>query len=177
MHGKMSIRIGIALVITAFGAGLTGCVTSPRPAPTILVYFNEQRIIETAEKAIRAEYPGIWLSDYKLSQILCIQRPTLDPSYVEFGKGSDFTVRNTAYLARMPDRRPPRLYVEWLGVDPIEVVRGETRYEDRKKVQKLRVIMTGEGHVQDVTRSEVWLERAGREKGLPDAVFETPSNP
>jgi hypothetical protein len=64
-----------------------------------------------------------------------------------------------------------RIFVEWLGRDALAVERGGTPERDRKKVRKIRVVLSSEGDVIDVIDTSTWLARTGMEAdaGSPSA--------
>lgn len=138
---------------------LSGCVTTPRPAPRQLLYLDERVIVDQASKVVRKAYSGIWLSDYKLTRIIVIKDAAPMPDYVSMERGSDFTVEDTIYLADLPDPPPVRIQVFWIGRNPIELKKGKIRALDRKKVEKIKVEMTADGRVLEIEKSAVWLGR------------------
>lgn len=161
-----------AILFVAICCVCIGCQTTKTVSDGRLVSLSEDRIVGVASKAVKEKYPAIRLSDYALGQIVCIHYPALTPAYIDMGRGSEFSSQDSLFLGGTGMPRQQRIFVDWLGIDSIEVEKGPTPDKDRKKVKKIRVEMTSTGRIEGVSEGATWLQRSMVGKGYPKGVKE-----
>lgn len=105
----------------------------------LLAVLDTERIRALGAAAVRERYPQLDVSRLDRGMVLCVA-------------SADETAQR-------------HVYVSWLGRVALELQRGATSREDRKKVNKVQVKMTADGQILDVATSTVWL---GRSSGAAD---------